>query len=66
VELLSDVSKVVLPRFSQCQQFHCKYHKKEDRYDIKFFPKEMVVIIKCLECRPHMEIMRFRVAPGEN
>jgi hypothetical protein len=56
------VSNIMVPRFAECQAFHCKYHGKQDRYSVKFFPKEMLVVVKCIECKPPMEIVRFKVA----
>ena len=56
------VDKIMVPRFAQCQKIHCKYHGKEDRYEIAFFPDDLLVIVKCLECHPHLEICRFKVA----
>jgi hypothetical protein len=65
------VANVMVPKFSQCQKFHCKYHTKEDRYSIAFFPDHKLVVVKCIECHPPMEIVRFKVAhedapKGEN
>jgi hypothetical protein len=52
----------MVPRFAQCQHFHCKYHRKEDRFNVKFFPKELLLVVECIECHPAMEIVRFKVA----
>jgi hypothetical protein len=55
-----------MPSFETCQRIGCKYHKKESRYSIQFFEKRSLVIVKCLECKPNLEILRFQVARGEN
>jgi hypothetical protein len=55
----------MVPRFAQCQKIHCKYHGKQDRYEIAFFPDDLLVVVKCLECRPPMETVRFKVAREE-
>lgn len=65
------VDKIMVPKFAQAQAFHCKYHGKQDRYSVKFFPDHMLVVVKCIECHPPMEIVRFKVAhedppEGEN
>jgi len=52
----------MVPRFAECQKFHCKYHRKEDRFDVAFFPRELLLVVKCIECRPPMEIVRFKIA----
>jgi hypothetical protein len=59
---LGGVDKIMVPRFAQCQKIHCKYHGKQDRYEIAFFPDDLLVVVKCLECKPPMEIVRFKVA----
>jgi hypothetical protein len=52
----------MIPKTALCHAFHCKYHVKQDRFSVKFFPDHMLVIVKCLECHPPMEIVRFKVA----
>ena len=63
---MPDVSKIELPKFETCQEVGCKYHRKESRYVVRYFQRLNLVIVKCLECKPHTEVCRFKITTGEN
>ena len=47
-----------------CQLISCMYHKNESRYQVKYFERLNLVIVECLECKPHTEIVRFTLPKG--
>ncbi len=64
--LLRDApSNILLPRTAVSHKFKCIYHHKESRYEVTFFPRETLLIVKCLECPPDSEIVRFKIAQEE-
>jgi hypothetical protein len=61
VELVPE-DKIFVPRIAKCEEIHCRYHKKEARYALKYYPNDALFIAFCLECKPHAELLRFKIA----
>jgi hypothetical protein len=52
-------------RTVSCLRIGCKYHKKESRYEIRWYDKDDLLIVFCLECHPKAEVVRFKLSKEE-
>ena len=58
---LEAVNNIVTGKTVTVQRFRCRFHAKEGHYQITFYDKDFLLVVKCLECTPPMEIVRFKV-----
>lgn len=58
-----DNGKPSLPvaRMVQCTIIRCRQHAKEARYRVKWYERDKLVEVECLECNPPTPICRFAI-----
>lgn len=56
---------MLVGRTVSCLRIGCKLHKKESRYEIRWYDHDDLLIVFCLECNPKTEVVRFKLSKEE-
>jgi hypothetical protein len=64
---MPDAPNIIKGHMATCMKIRCRFHAKQARYQIKFYPDDNLLVVSCLECPPGEEILRATLAKkGEN
>lgn len=62
---MPDDKTIIIPRRVECRLISCKFHKKQARYEIKWYANDDLAVINCIECNPPQEVVRFSLRKEE-
>jgi hypothetical protein len=64
---LPEGSGLIKGHMAQCMKIRCKFHAKDARYQIKYYPDDNLLVVSCMNCPPGEEILRAELAKkGQN